>query len=119
YRRNSIPGAIDCPSAELVYRTHDLVRSPETVVVVNCGGRTRSIIGAQALINAGFHNPVFALKDGTQGWHLAGYPLEHGRTDAAPQPSASGAARAKEDAARVAQRYKLRTIARQDLPALR
>lgn len=119
YRRNSIPGAIDCPSAELVYRAHDLVRSPQTVVVVNCGGRTRSIIGAQALINAGFSNPVFALKDGTQGWHLAGYGLEHGRTDAAPPPSASGAARAKEDAARVAQRYKLRTIAGRELQALR
>lgn len=119
YRRNSIPGAIDCPSAELVYRTHDLVRSRETVVVVNCGGRTRSIIGAQALINAGLANPVFALKDGTQGWHLAGYPLEHGRTDAAPAPSPAGAARAKEDAARVAKRYKVRSIANAEMNALR
>ena len=110
YRRNSIPGAIDCPSAELVYRTHDLLRSPDTVVVVNCGGRTRSIIGAQALINAGLENRVYALKDGTQGWHLVGYTLDHGKTDAAPMPSAAGAKRAREAAARLSSRFGVRSI---------
>jgi rhodanese-related sulfurtransferase len=89
YRRNSIPGAIDCPSAELVYRAHDLLRSKDTLVVVNCGGRTRSIIGAQALINAGLENRVYALKDGTQGWHLAGYTLDHGRSDEAPRSASA------------------------------
>ncbi|MES2561671.1 MAG: rhodanese-like domain-containing protein, partial [Pseudomonadota bacterium] len=118
YRRNSIPGAIDCPSAELVYRTYDLLRSHDTTVVVNCGGRTRSIIGAQALINAGFKNPVYALKDGTQGWHLAGYTLDHGRTDEAPMPSASGAARSREDAVHVARRFGVRTITAAQMKAL-
>jgi rhodanese-related sulfurtransferase len=119
YRRNSIPGAIDCPSAELVYRTHDLVRSRDTLVVVNCGGRTRSIIGAQALINAGLDNRVFALKDGTQGWHLAGYTLDHGRTDEAPPPSAKGRERSREAASRVARRFGVRTIAKDALNTLR
>jgi rhodanese-related sulfurtransferase len=50
YHSNSIPGAISVPGAELVYRFHQLVPSPDTFVVVNCGGRTRSIIGAQALM---------------------------------------------------------------------
>ena len=118
YRRNSIPGAIDCPSAELVYRTHDLLRSPDTVVVVNCGGRTRSIIGAQALINSGVENRVYALKDGTQGWHLAGYTLDHGRTDEAPMPSAAGAERAREAAARVAQRFGVRSISKAQLKTM-
>ncbi|HYH40501.1 MAG TPA: rhodanese-like domain-containing protein, partial [Burkholderiales bacterium] len=108
----------DCPSAELVYRARDLLHSPETVVVVNCGGRTRSIIGAQALINAGLENRVFALKDGTQGWHLAGYTLDHGRTDEAPPPSAAGAARSREDAARVAQRFGVRSLRKPQLKAL-
>jgi rhodanese-related sulfurtransferase len=119
YRRNSIPGAIDCPSAELVYRAHDLLKSPDTVVVVNCGGRTRSIIGAQALINAGLENRVYALKDGTQGWHLAGYPLDHGRTDEAPMPSSAGAKRAGEAAARVARRFGVRSIGKAQLKTLR
>jgi rhodanese-related sulfurtransferase len=118
YRRNSIPGAIDCPSAELVYRSYDLLRSPETTVVVNCGGRTRSIIGAQALINAGLPHRVYALKDGTQGWHLAGFPLDHGRTDEAPPPSASGRERSTEAAKRVAQRFGVRTIDDAALAAL-
>lgn len=118
YRRNSIPGAIDCPSAELIYRAHDLLRSTDATVVVNCGGRTRSIIGAQALINSGLRNPVYALKDGTQGWHLAGYTLDHGRTDQAPMPSAAGAARARDDAVRVAQRFGVRSMSAAQLKTL-
>ena len=77
YRKMSIPGGIDCPGAELVYRVPDLVKSPEALVVVNCAGRTRSIIGAQSLINAGIPNKVVALKNGTMGWHLAGLKLAH------------------------------------------
>lgn len=67
YNDNSIPGAISVPGAELVYRFKDLVPSPETTVVVNCGGRTRSIIGAQSIISAGFPNKVVSFKNGTQG----------------------------------------------------
>lgn len=118
YRRKTIPGSIDCPSAELAYRVHDLVRTPETTVVVNCGGRTRAIIGAQALINAGLPNKVCALKDGTQGWHLAGYPLDVGRTDHAPPPSPRGLAQARAAAERVAARYAIRRIDRAGLRLL-
>ncbi|MGH7060960.1 MAG: rhodanese-like domain-containing protein, partial [Stellaceae bacterium] len=56
YHSNSIPGAVSVPGAELVYRFAELVPSPDTFVVVNCGGRTRSIIGAQSLIDAGVPN---------------------------------------------------------------
>ncbi|MGB5082600.1 MAG: rhodanese-like domain-containing protein, partial [Burkholderiales bacterium] len=73
YRVMNIPGALDCPGAELVYRIHEVVERPGTLVVVNCAGRTRSIVGAQSLINAGIPNRVVALKNGTMGWHLAGY----------------------------------------------
>ncbi|HLE66172.1 MAG TPA: rhodanese-like domain-containing protein, partial [Burkholderiales bacterium] len=73
YHRMNIPGGIDAPGAELAYRVHDLAPDPETLVVVNCAGRTRSIIGCQSLRNAGIPNRVVALKDGTMGWELAGY----------------------------------------------
>jgi len=56
YSRMSIPTGIDVPGAELVLRVRDLAPSPDTTVVVNCAGRTRSIIGAQSLINAGVPN---------------------------------------------------------------
>lgn len=110
YNRMNIPGGIDSPGAELVYRVHDLAPNPETLVVVNCAGRTRSIIGAQSLINAGIPNPVAALKDGTMGWQLAGFQLEHGQTRHAPLPSPAGFERAKVCAARVAKRFGVKKI---------
>ncbi len=110
YRRMSIPGGIDCPGAELVYRVHDIAKSPDTLVVVNCAGRTRSIIGAQSLINAGIPNRVVALKDGTMGWHLAGFELARQQNLRAPRPSGAGLAQARQAAARVAKRFGVRTI---------
>jgi len=104
YHRMNIPGGIDVPGAELVYRIHDLAPSPDTLIVVNCAGRTRSIIGCQSLRNAGIQNPVVALKDGTMGWELAGYECERGASRVAPPPSGEGRDKAHAAAERVAQR---------------
>ena len=82
YQRVSIPTAVNVPGAELVLRIRDLAPSPDTLVVVNCAGRTRSIIGAQSLINAGVPNKVVALRNGTMGWNLAGLACEHGKARA-------------------------------------
>ena len=84
FRVMSIPGGLCCPGAELVHRVGDAAPDPETLVVVNCAGRTRSIIGAQGLINAGIPNRVTALRNGTMGWHLAGYEVARGREDRPP-----------------------------------
>ena len=70
------------PGAELVLRVRDIAPSPDTMVVVNCAGRTRSIIGAQSLINAGVPNKVVALRNGTMGWTLAGLTCDSGKSDA-------------------------------------
>ena len=78
YRKMNIPGGIACPNAELGHRLPLLVADEQTPIVINCAGRTRSIMGAQSLIELGFRNPVYALENGTQGWQLAGYELEHG-----------------------------------------
>jgi rhodanese-related sulfurtransferase len=110
YHRMNIPTATDMPGAELVYRIHDLAPDPDTFVVVNCAGRTRSIIGAQSLINAGIENPVAALKDGTMGWHLAGFELERGATREAPAPGPEGLERALAAAERVRARFGVNTI---------
>ncbi len=115
YHDNSIPGAISVPGAELVYRFADLVPSADTTVIVNCGGRTRSIIGAQSLIDAGVPNKVVSLKNGTQAWHLAGFKVLQGATAQPPDVSDAGRAAARAAAARVAQRSAIRTI---DLPTL-
>jgi rhodanese-related sulfurtransferase len=112
YHSNTIPGAISVPGAELVYRFRELVPSPDTFVVVNCGGRTRSIIGAQSLIDAGVPNRVVSLKDGTMAWHLAGLGVIAGATGRAPEVSAEGVAAARQRAEAVARRYGVPVIDR-------
>jgi rhodanese-related sulfurtransferase len=102
FQRVSIPGATNVPGAELVLRIHDIAPSPETLVVVNCAGRTRSIIGAQSLINAGLPNRVVALRNGTMGWTLAGLMPDSGKTRRFTEPSSGGLAFAKSAADRVA-----------------
>jgi rhodanese-related sulfurtransferase len=101
----SIPRGISVPGAELALRVHDLAPSPDTLVIVNCAGRTRSIIGAQSLVNAGIPNKVVALRNGTIGWTLAGLGLESGQTrrfgDASPEALAKGRAAAARWAERV------------------
>lgn len=79
FTKMSIPGARSCPNAELGYRAGQMAVLG-TPIVVNCAGRTRSIIGAETLRLAGWDGPVHALRNGTQGWRLAGYDLDHGRT---------------------------------------
>jgi rhodanese-related sulfurtransferase len=78
YATMNIPGSVNVPGAELVLRAGRVAPNPETTIIVNCAGRTRSIIGTQSLINAGVANKVLALRNGTIGWTLAQQQLEHG-----------------------------------------
>jgi rhodanese-related sulfurtransferase len=110
YRRMNIPGSIDVPGAELAWRVHDLAPDPDTLVVVNCAGRTRSIIGCQSLRNAGIPNRVVALKDGTMGWDLAGLECERGADRVAAPPSTEGREKALKAADRVARRFAVKFI---------
>ena len=119
YRVMNIPGALDCPGAELVFRAHQAAPRPETLVVVNCAGRTRSIIGAQSLINAGIPNKVVALKNGTMGWHLAGLELERGQARMAPPPQGIALERAKAAAARVAKRFSILFLSKKDFEEMK
>jgi rhodanese-related sulfurtransferase len=89
FQKMSIPGGVSCPNGELALRVGALVPDPETKIVVNCAGRTRSIIGAQTLIDFGVPNPVYALENGTQGWFLAGLQLDQGAGRRYGEPPAS------------------------------
>ena len=119
YARVSIPGATNVPGAELVLRARELAPAPTTTVVVNCAGRTRSIIGAQSLINAGLPNKVVALRNGTMGWSLAGLTCDSGKSRRAPRVSRGQLAWAKSAARRVAQACSVESIDRARLDALR
>jgi rhodanese-related sulfurtransferase len=81
FTRMSIPTGVSVPGGELAYRIGDIVPDPKTLVVVNCAGRTRSIMGAESLRQAGIPNKVVALRNGTMGWELAGLRCDRGRTE--------------------------------------
>ncbi|TAL87295.1 MAG: sulfurtransferase [Candidimonas sp.] len=111
YRKMNIPGSICCPNGELALRAHALAPDPETTIVINCAGRTRSIIGAQTLINLKVPNKVYALENGTQGWFLADFPLEHKSDRLYPeavQEADKPVLRAR--AARLTEKFELPTI---------
>ncbi|MBT2301110.1 hypothetical protein J7E70_11615 [Variovorax paradoxus] len=104
YQTMSIPTATSVPGAELALRVRELAPDPATRVIVNCAGRTRSIIGTQSLVNAGIPNPVAALRNGTIGWKLAGQVLDHGAARRAPKASEVNLAAARTSAEDVARR---------------
>jgi hypothetical protein len=106
----SLPFALSVPGAELVYRIGEIAPDPQTLVVVNCAGRTRSIVGAQTLIDAGIPNPVVSLRNGTMDWLLTGRRLAHGRRTPLPEPGAVALVTARERAASVAQRAGVQSI---------
>lgn len=91
FRNFNIPGGISLPNAELPLRIDRLAPDPRTKIVVNCAGRTRSIIGAQTLIDFGVPNSVVALENGTQAWWLEGLSVERGAERRAPGPASDPA----------------------------
>lgn len=111
HRKMTIPGSTCCPNAELPYRIASMITNPRTKIIVNCAGRTRSILGAQTLINFGIPNPVYALENGTQGWYLSDLHLEHGSTRKYPDTIDDSALPAQQEAARrLMDRFAIRTV---------
>jgi len=110
YHAFALPASVNCPGAELAYRAFGLAPDASAPIVVTCAGRTRGIIGAQALINAGVPNPVYVLDDGTAAWHLMGERLVEKRKAVVPPPTPAAIASAIESSQRVAQRYGVHEI---------
>jgi rhodanese-related sulfurtransferase len=111
FQRMSIPTGRSCPGGELVHRAFDLVEE-DTTIVVNCAGRTRSILGAESLVRAGVPSHVIALENGTMGWELADLTLDHGEANFAPTPTLYGRKRAQHAATQVAERFNVEQISR-------
>lgn len=118
YARGCIPGAWSVPGGELVLRIGDLVARPDTTIVVHCGGRTRSYLGAESVRRMGLPNPVVAVKNGTMGWELAGLELERGAGRWAPAPSPASRALAAKVAQHVAAGDGVPLVSPEDLKAL-
>jgi len=118
YHTMSIPTGTSVPGAELVLRVPAIAPDPNTTVIVNCAGRTRSIIGTQSLLNAGLPNRVVALRNGTIGWKLAGKALDAGQQRRPPEVSAKLVIEAKRRAREVAYRAGVRHLDVDQLNAL-
>ena len=116
YANMNIPGSMSVPGAELVLRAGRAAPDPETTIIVNCAGRTRSIIGTQSLINAGVTNKVRALRNGTIGWTLAKQSLDHGSSKRGEIGAIDGG---EANARDVAYRAGVRHIGADELAALR
>jgi rhodanese-related sulfurtransferase len=120
YRKMTIPGAQSIPNGELLYRFAALDLPENQTIVIHCAGRTRGLIGAQSLINAGIPNPVYALENGTQGWVLSGKELARDNSPAAlPELTAAQLERSAAFADRLIAEYDLPVIDGADLPAWR
>ena len=118
HRAVTIPGSRSVPGGELALRIHDLEHGPNTTVVVHCAGRTRSIVGARALLDVGIEN-VFALRNGTMGWKMAGLDLEEGSDRVGlPNPSSDGRLRASARAMQLAAEHDVRLISPAELREL-
>jgi rhodanese-related sulfurtransferase len=115
YATMNIPGSLSVPGAELVLRAGNAAPNPDTTIIVNCAGRTRSIIGTQSLINAGLPNKVHALRNGTMGWTLARHGLEHGSARRGGVGLFEGA---RENARDVAYRAGVRHLGSREMAAL-
>ena len=116
YQRMCIPGGRSMPGGELALRITDITKEldADTTVVINCAGRTRSIMGTRVLQRMGIQ--AVGLKNGTSGWLLAGYELEYGGDRVQlPQVSAEGKAAAEEYADRLAKEDGVRYLG---IPAL-
>jgi rhodanese-related sulfurtransferase len=118
YRTMNIPTSTSVPGAELVLSATSVAPDPATTIVVNCAGRTRSIIGAQSLVNARAPNRVVALRNGTIGWTLAGRALETGSDRRAPRTTPETLERARRAARDVSYRAGVRHIGGAELGAL-
>ena len=93
FSRGCIPGGRSVPGGELPLEITDILakeKDKDVTVVVNCAGRTRSILGAFQLGRMGIPN-VVALRNGTMGWQLAGHQLQE-RTQAQRPPGYSAQA---------------------------
>ena len=115
-----VPGARSAPGMTLLAGIEELGLDETTPIVVSCAGRTRSIIGAQTLRDAGVPNPVMSLENGAMGWRLADGELASG-PETEPRLDAGVAARrrAADRASRMAGEHGIELIDEQMLASYR
>ncbi|KJS87318.1 MAG: hypothetical protein JM58_04530 [Peptococcaceae bacterium BICA1-8] len=115
-RTGSIPGAINIAGVQLPLSINDYIKEGKKIVTT-CAGRTRGIIAAHTLKLMGVKN-VFDLKNGIQGWLLAGFELQRD-IPVGPAPSTESVSKAGEFARKLAKTMGITYISVQKLKELR
>ncbi|MDR1052091.1 MAG: hypothetical protein LBP95_13695 [Deltaproteobacteria bacterium] len=116
HRMMTVPGSLSATGVDVLAKAYESLRGHD-LVVVHCAGRTRSIIAAQSLVDAGLPAPVAALKNGTMAWETAGYELERGACRVAPDPGPEALALARRAALGLADRFGVRGISLREAEA--
>lgn len=118
YLRGHVPEAHHIPGGQLLLELPELSEIRDHTIVVSCAGRTRGILGAEALRMAGVQD-VYALHNGGMGWRLAGYELESGGGKGRALLPRSIPDWVEQATGRLSQRAQVRTMAVPDFEALR
>ena len=117
FERFCVPTGRSLPGGELILHAWDLDQDRETPLIINCAGRTRSIIGTQALHRLGVTH-ARALKNGGMGIILEGLQLEEGTPSEIPAPSEQSRAHGEVLGAQVAEEEGIPFVSAQELRAL-
>lgn len=75
YSQFTIPDSQSLPNS-LLLDNMEVLKKTDTMALLHCAGRTRSIIGACTLKAAGYTGPYAIFKGGTQAWQLDGLERE-------------------------------------------
>ena len=117
FERFCVPTGRSLPGGELILHAWDLDQDKETPLIINCAGRTRSIIGTQALHRLGVTH-ARALKNGGMGIILEGLQLEEGKPSEIPAPSDQSRAHGEVLGAQVAEEEGIPFVSVEELRAL-
>jgi rhodanese-related sulfurtransferase len=119
HRKMTIPGARCLPNGELPHRLSAAISDQSVPIVLTCAGRTRSLIGAISLKILGVENPIYGLRNGTQGWTLAGLELHRGQDpEGLPSLSRADLVASRLRAQNFAQEADIKVIGTDELSAL-
>ena len=81
FERFCVPTGRSLPGGELILHAWDLDQDKDSPLIINCAGRTRSIIGTQALHRLGVTH-ARALKKRRNGHYTRGSEARGGKTRA-------------------------------------
>ena len=118
FERFCVPTGRSLPGGELILHAWDMDQDRETPLIINCAGRTRSIIGTQALHRLGVTH-ARALKNGGMGIMLEGLQLDEGKPSEIPAPSEESRAHGEVLGAQVAEEEGIPFVSVEELRALK